>query len=72
MTTGDTCELEFKPRSGGFLSSNANNINAIEGIVKDKDGLTRFRLEGKYTTSMEAFDVVSFERWNIFKAPELP
>jgi len=32
--TGDTCELEFKIR-GGWLTTNSDNIHAIEGKIKN-------------------------------------
>lgn len=45
--TGDTCTLTYKSR-GGFFTNN-DNINAIEGIIKNNKGEPKYKIFGKFS-----------------------
>ena len=46
ITTGDTCEVIFKERG---WSTKSNEINSLKAIIKDKNGLERYMIFGRYT-----------------------
>ena len=69
--TGDTCALDFKIR-GGWLSTQAANIHAVEGVVRNAEGQEKFRLTGKYSSEIVAEDLTTGEKWTVFKAPAVP
>ena len=52
-STGETCELEYKSR-GGWFSQKGDNIDRIEGIIKDKEGVPRYKISGKFTETIIA------------------
>ena len=70
QTTGDSCVLDFKSRSG--MLSRADTTNAVEGIITDASGKKRIKLFGKFTTKLEAMDLQTQETWTVFEAPEYP
>ena len=49
-TTGDYCDMEYKSRDDGlFTSGKKQNIDSIEGFIKNKEGTPFFKLFGKFT-----------------------
>ena len=69
-STGDTCSLTYKNRGGFF--TNSDNINAIDGVIKNSDGKPVFRIFGKFTDKIEAQNLETKEKWIVFTAPEYP
>jgi len=54
--TGDSCELEFKIR-GGWLSTNSDNIHAIEGHIRNSQGIEKYKIMGKYSGEIKALNL---------------
>ena len=69
-TTGDTCSLTYKNRGGFF--TNTTNINAIEGIIKNNQGIPQYKIFGKFSDKIEAQNLETKEKWTVFTAPEYP
>ena len=69
--TGDSCVLEYKTR-GGWLTTQTENIHAIEAIIKNSQGVEKYKLTGKYTGRIEATNLHTGQSWVVFEAPALP
>jgi hypothetical protein len=70
QSTGDTCEIDYKPRSGWF--NNENQTGKVDGVVKDSQGKVRFTISGRYLGAIFAKDVETDEQFEVFKAMDLP
>jgi oxysterol-binding protein 1 len=60
-SNGEKCDLEFKVR--GWTSKNTFGVS---GVVKDKDGVPKFEISGKYTEKMECKNLETNETFTIF------
>ncbi|KAI8906381.1 Oxysterol-binding protein-domain-containing protein [Gorgonomyces haynaldii] len=56
--TGQECVISFKKHEQGwFGSKNDLQLGDVTGVIKDKDGKTRFTLSGNWTSSLECSSV---------------
>ena len=67
-TLGITCEMDFIVR--GYISN--YYTNRVESVIKDQDGVEKYRLDGYYTSELIATNLETEESWVMFKAPEFP
>lgn len=44
----------------------------MEATIFDKSGKPRYKLQGRYTDTIEAVDLLTNETWEVFKAPTMP
>ena len=65
-TTGEKCELEFKPR--GWT---AKYNNTIHGVVKDSKGVEKYHITGKYTESLKMKCLDTEETTVLWEAPKV-
>ena len=49
--TGTTSEMEFKER--GWIT-NDDELNYVKAVIKDKDGIETYTIEGKFTEKLYA------------------
>jgi hypothetical protein len=66
-TTKEICELDYKVR--GWTSKNNNSVNAV---IKDKNGVAKFHLIGKYTESINLVNLETQESEELWVAVEKP
>lgn len=64
LTTGDSANIIFKERQWG-----GNTSNSIEASIKDKEGVERYKITGKYTECLTATDLSNDKSWTIFTPP---
>ena len=65
--TGEKAEVEFKIRGWS-----AKNKEAVHCVIKDKKGVAKYELSGKYTQSLVLKNLETEETREIWKAAEYP
>ena len=63
-TTGDFCEYDCKKR--GQWSTKDADLNFVSGVVKNKEGVAKYMVSGKYTEKLEVTDLATQESWVTF------
>lgn len=62
-TTGETCEINYRDR--GWMSDSKDQ--SIEAVIKDKNGVEKYTLTGKYNTSLTAQNIRTGEKITTYK-----
>mmetsp|Transcript_4398 Transcript_4398/g.7459 ORF Transcript_4398/g.7459 Transcript_4398/m.7459 type:complete len:267 (-) Transcript_4398:288-1088(-) len=72
VDTGEECDMNFKPRSGGYFSKQESE--SFEAQVKDKFGQRKYVVEGRYTDMIWGYDPNEKRgpKKLLFRAPKRP
>lgn len=69
-STGEVADVNYKPR--GLWSTKESEKNFASAELRNKDGVLKYVVEGKYTSVIQATNTETGQTSDVYKAPSFP